>query len=287
MEQMLEWMDEGGYEYVRCPDATCKFSLGQAISMSAIDRARSRIAALPPDQKNFYSSRPFAFMRSHPDDFRVGLFEPFPSYDEQTLREMRKIASGIYIEERAIHTEHACAVGDVSRRRYESMLEFVKGDMAVLDIACGTGYGSRMLSAHARNVIGVDISSEAIDFAKAHHNSVAEFRLGNAETIPLDSDEVDLAFSIATIEHVEDDDAFVAELARVIRPGGKIIVYTPQNRFGKLPIWPWHVREYSAAWLRSVVAPHFKVEAIWGWQNGVVTPDDERGDGMYLIASKV
>lgn len=286
-EEMIAWMDREKFDYVRCPDATCKFSLGHSVTIAAIDRARSLIGALPTEQKQFYSSRPFAFMRSHPQDFRVGLFESFPTYDEQTLRAMREAATHIYVEERALHTEHACAIGDISRGRYLSTLEFVDRNMTVLDIACGTGYGSKLLAERARRVIGVDISAEAVEFANAHHRTSAEFRLGNAETIPVDDNEIDVTYSIGTIEHVDDDDAFVAELARVIRPGGRLIVYTPQNRMGALPIWPWHFREYSAPELRSLVARRFRVDAIWGWQNGVVTRDDERGDGMFLIATNM
>lgn len=113
-----------------------------------------------------------------------------------------------------------------------------------------------------------------------------DFRPGSAEAIPLGDGAVSVAVSIGTIEHIEDDGAFIRELARVVRPGGRLIMYTPQNRMGRIPIWPWHIREYSIPWFKTVVNSYFEIERVMGWQNGVVTPDDERGDGMFLIASR-
>jgi hypothetical protein len=55
---------------------------------------------------------------------------------------------------------------------------------------------------------------------------------------------------------------------------------------GQIPIWPCHVREYSAPWLKTIIQSHFEIDKVMGWQNGLITPDDERGDGVFLIASK-
>ncbi|MEO1369403.1 MAG: class I SAM-dependent methyltransferase, partial [Acidobacteriota bacterium] len=222
---------------------------------------------------------------SRPDEFELGLFEELPGYDDDTLRDLRHQAAHIYVEQRALHTDKAKPVGDVSIGRYREALGRVRPGMRVLDIACGTGFGSRLLADRGAEVVGVDIEPDTVDTACGRHGDVAEFRLGRAEEIPLEDDAVDLAFSIGTIEHVEDDDAFVRELGRVLKPGGGLVAYTPQNRMGHIPIWPHHVREYSIEGLTAVAGRHLEVERIAGWQNGILTMDDPRGDGSYLFAN--
>lgn len=286
MDELIAWARDESYDYARCPDASCKFTLGQVVTIEAIDRARKMIDELAPEQKQLFAARPFAFTRARPEDFKIGLFEKLPQYTDAKLEEMRHLAQHIYMDERAWHTTHACPVGDMSRGRYQTMLEHVPRGARVLDIACGTGYGAQLMTQErGARVIGVDISPETIDYANDKYGDIAEFRLGNAEVIPLEDDAVDLAVSIGTIEHIDDDDAFVKELSRVLRPGGQAIIYTPQSRVGRIPIWHWHAREYSADWLKETVAPYFEIDKVMGWQNGELTPDDERGDGMYLFAT--
>lgn len=287
MDEMIAWAEAESYDYARCPDASCKFTLGQVVTIEAIDRARRMIDELAPAQKQLFAARPFAFMRVRPDDFNIGLFEKLPQYTDAKLESMRWLAQHIYMDERAWHTTHACPVGDMSRGRYQTILEYVPHGARILDIACGTGYGAQLMTEErGAHVVGVDISPEAIDYANTKYGDIADFRLGNAEVIPLEDDSIDVAVSIGTIEHIDDDDAFVKELSRVVRPGGQVIIYTPQSRVGCIPIWHWHTREYSAEWLKQIVAPYFEINTVMGWQNGVLTPDDERGDGMFLLATK-
>ncbi|MEM8998017.1 MAG: methyltransferase domain-containing protein, partial [Acidobacteriota bacterium] len=285
MERLLAWADARDYDYARCRDGSLKHVLGQTLTLDAIERSRSLIDRLEGPERLFFKARPFAFMRSRPEDFTLGLFEELPGYDDATLRDLRRQAGHIYVEERALHTEKAKPVGDVSIGRYREALGRVRPGMRVLDIACGTGFGSRLLAEQGAEVVGVDIEPDTVATARERHGDVAGFRLGRAEEIPLDDHSVDLAFSIGTIEHVEDDDAFLRELGRVLKTGGGLVAYTPQNRMGHIPIWPHHVREYSIEGLTAVAERHLDVERIAGWQNGILTMDDPRGDGSYLFAN--
>ncbi|MEM1178750.1 MAG: methyltransferase domain-containing protein [Acidobacteriota bacterium] len=285
MGQLLSWAETRGFDYARCSDGSLKHVLGQVLTLDAIERSRSLIDSLETEDRAFFKARPFAFMRSRPDDFKLGLFEQLPGYDDATLRRFRGQAESIYVEGRALHTEKAKPVGDVSIGRYREVLDRVQPGMRVLDIACGTGFGSRLVAELGAEVVGVDIESETVALATERHGDLVDFRLGRAEQIPLGDHSVDLAFSIGTIEHVEDDSTFIRELNRVLRPGGAFIAYTPQNRMGHIPIWPHHVREYSIDGLKAVAEPYFTVERIAGWQNGILTLDDPRGDGSYLFAN--
>lgn len=284
MDALLKWADDAEFDYARCKDGTCKHILGQVLKISALEKVSSLLSKSGEDEQKFYSARPFAFMRSRTDAFKVGLYEGLPKYTDDDLLHIRKVAESVYVEGRALHTSVACATGDVSRGRYLEIFPYMPPKGHVLDIACGTGYGTKILSDRGYTVVGVDIDPDTIKFAQENNSAAGEFRLGNAERIPADTDSFDLAVSIATVEHVPNDCSFIKELARVVKPGGKIILYTPQNRLGKIPIWPHHVREYSAESLKLLVSQYFAVEKVMGWQNGVVTPEDESGDGMYVIA---
>ncbi|MGW3085800.1 class I SAM-dependent methyltransferase [Streptomyces sp. NPDC001108] len=92
-----------------------------------------------------------------------------------------------------------------------------------LDAACGTGRQTRTLAARGHRVIGVDQSRHMIAKAR-EHTPDAEYRVGRLERLPVDDDSVDLAVCSLAMTHLPDLAPAVAELARVVRPGGRIVV---------------------------------------------------------------
>jgi ubiquinone/menaquinone biosynthesis C-methylase UbiE len=111
--------------------------------------------------------------------------------------------------------------------RYAFACRHVAGKL-VLDIACGEGYGSAALQrAGAAKVIGVDISESTCMHACKKYRIDA--RVGGAELIPLPDNCVDVVVSFETIEHVADPGAFLDECRRVLKPGGMIIISTPNK----------------------------------------------------------
>jgi 2-polyprenyl-3-methyl-5-hydroxy-6-metoxy-1,4-benzoquinol methylase len=111
--------------------------------------------------------------------------------------------------------------------RYAFASRFVKGKR-VLDIACGEGYGGAALQqAGAAQVIGVDIS-EAVCL-HAHNKYGIEAKPGTAEKIPLSDSSVDVVVSYETIEHIPSPDRFLDECVRVLVPGGRLIISTPNK----------------------------------------------------------
>ena len=86
--------------------------------------------------------------------------------------------------------------------RYEFARNFVR-DMVVADIACWAGYGSYdlLINGGAKRVVGVDISEEAIDYAKEHYKAdCLEFVVGDATNLSLSKEEFDTVVSFETIE---------------------------------------------------------------------------------------
>jgi len=146
--------------------------------------------------------------------------------------------------------------------RYKYASRFVK-DKTVLDIACGTGYGSFMLAeeGEAREVVGVDLDSEAIRYASLRysHPHVNRYH-GNARTFKGDK-LYDIIISFETIEHIEDYKGFLNNLYSNLAEDGLLILSTPlQKRTVLAPQHnPYHVIEWSYEDFISLVEPDFTV----------------------------
>ena len=144
--------------------------------------------------------------------------------------------------------------------RYAFAAELVAGK-DVLDIACGEGYGSNLLAASARSVTGVDIPEEIIRHARSKYvRSNLTFHQGNCLAIPIPNHSVDIVVSFETLVHFAEHEQFLAEVRRVLRPGGIAIVSTPDKAIytGKLGNRnDYHLRELSADEFESLLRERF------------------------------
>jgi len=149
--------------------------------------------------------------------------------------------------------------------RYLFALEFCSGK-DVLDVASGEGYGSALLATVARSVIGVELVSEIVEHARRNYPSPnLTFRRGDCVQLPVETGSIDVAVSFETIEHVEGHAEFVAELKRVLRRDGVLVmsspvrgVYSPGNPN------PFHVKELTRAELAELVGRFFHHVAFLG-----------------------
>lgn len=166
--------------------------------------------------------------------------------------------------------------------RYHSVLPLIEGAV-VLDIACGAGYGSDLLATRATKVYGFDISTEAVDYAKAHYPSKKiEFRVSDATKIDLPDGGVDRVVSFETIEHVKDYDKFVREVKRVLKPGGQFIVSTPNDKEFP-PGNHFHFHQFVLPEFKEFLDKHFKnvdiyYQGTW-YATGLLAKEDMDGRG--------
>jgi ubiquinone/menaquinone biosynthesis C-methylase UbiE len=93
----------------------------------------------------------------------------------------------------------------------------------VLDAACGTGRHSEWLAAHGHEVVGVDASPDMLAKARAKLPQ-ARFEVGDLAALPLPDASVDAALCALALVHLPDLRPALAELARVVRPGGRVVV---------------------------------------------------------------
>jgi ubiquinone/menaquinone biosynthesis C-methylase UbiE len=130
--------------------------------------------------------------------------------------------------------------------RYAFAMEFCT-NKDVVDIASGEGYGSDLLAIRAKSVIGVDIAKEAIEHSRSKYQRLnLRYVEGRADSIPLDAYSVDVVVSFETLEHHDMHEEMYAEIKRVLRPGGLLIISTPEKlNYSDLPKFEneYHVKE--------------------------------------------
>jgi SAM-dependent methyltransferase len=136
---------------------------------------------------------------------------------------------------------------------YLEATKIVKG--TVLEIGTGSGYGVKYMAPVVDKFVTIDKFVCDVDF-KEHPN--VEFR---QMTVPpfagISDNTFDFVVTFQVIEHIKNDDLFVKEIARVLKPGGKLIVTTP-NRNMSLSRNPWHIREYRPKELSELLKKHFR-----------------------------
>lgn len=156
--------------------------------------------------------------------------------------------------------------------RYDFASQIVKGKR-VLDIACGTGYGSAILSTSgAAKVIGIDISAEAIKYChkKYGERNSLSFLEGSVANIPLEDNSVDVIISFETVEHVDlrTQRTFAKESKRVLKNDGVLLISTPNpkksNKNNK-----YHIRELNIRDIDSLFSNCFKYIDYYSQMNAL------------------
>jgi ubiquinone/menaquinone biosynthesis C-methylase UbiE len=128
----------------------------------------------------------------------------------------------------------------------------------VLEIGTGSGYGVEIISDIAKEFITIDKFDTQLDFSK--HPNVT-FMQQNVPPINFEANTFDSVITFQVVEHIKDDHAFISEIHRVLKPGGKLIITTPNIKMS-ITRNPWHVREYTVDQFKRLLSKYFsRVEA--------------------------
>jgi ubiquinone/menaquinone biosynthesis C-methylase UbiE len=168
--------------------------------------------------------------------------------------------------------------------RYVFARELLHG-RKVLDAACGEGYGSALLAASASSVTGVDLDRAAIEHASSRYRSGnLQFETADCLDLPFEEAAFDAIVSFETLEHLEDQRRLLAGFRRVLRPGGFLLISTPDkavytDRLGNRNAF--HVRELYRAEFESLLGEFFPAYRLWGqklmFHSAIWSLDPRRG----------
>jgi SAM-dependent methyltransferase len=155
-----------------------------------------------------------------------------------------------WLKDAAIAYEHL--------HRYAYAARLVNGKRT-LDLACGEGYGSKLLATSASSVVGVDIDEKTIRHAKSKYgDSTLQFVTGSITAVPISEDHsFDVIVCFEAIEHVDEHEKLLCEVKRLLKRDGLFIVSTP-NKGEYEEGNPFHVKELSPDEFQQLLGRHFQ-----------------------------
>ena len=177
-------------------------------------------------------------------------------------------------EERAVPGVSSPLLLQQHINRYLFAATFAQGKI-VLDAACGSGYGAPILIAGgACCYYGLDISAPTIKRATELYSNSQHIHFAVDNVCQLDTIKdrvIDVVVSFETIEHVTDFEAMLGNIRRVLKPGGILIISTPncafsapQNTLETPPENEFHIREWNYAELLDLLSGHFEIHSVYG-----------------------
>ncbi|MCC6766684.1 MAG: methyltransferase domain-containing protein [Deltaproteobacteria bacterium] len=130
-------------------------------------------------------------------------------------------------------------------------------DRQVLDAGCGEGFGTVLLAETARRVTGIDYSAAAVKTATAKYKRPnLDFRHVDVYKLPGLGLRFDLVTNFQVLEHLADPVEFLTAVRAALKPGGVLMLATP-NRLTSVSENPYHLHEYVAGELESLLRPLF------------------------------
>ena len=162
----------------------------------------------------------------------------------------------------------------------------------VFEAGCGEGYGADLLATTAARVLALDYDAATVAHVGNRYPAV-EVITANLASLPLADASVDVVINFQVIEHLWDQTQFITECLRVVRPGGLLLVSTP-NRItftpgSDVPVNPFHTRELNARELAELLADGgFTLRSMSGVFHGpALTEMDARHGGSIIDAQIV
>jgi SAM-dependent methyltransferase len=161
----------------------------------------------------------------------------------------------------------------------------------VLEAGCGEGYGADLIATVARRVMAVDYDAATVAHVRARYPRV-QVVTANLTSLPVPDATIDIVVNFQVIEHLWDQPHFITECLRVLRPGGLLLMSTP-NRItftpgSDTPLNPFHTRELNAAELRELLTGGgFRVDGLYGVFHGPRLAEMDHRHGGSIIEAQI
>lgn len=252
------------------------------LRVGALRRARALIVG---DDDPFLV-HPKLLLATHPS-FRAVRTEGLPAYAPEWLATVRARAIEMVggVERLEVGGAGRVGAGDQLSYHYELAMRHLKPSDRVLDVACGDGFGARMIAGGCASVVGVDLDEQSIALARSRDPG-GEYLVADATRMPFADAAFDAVTCMETLEHVPPS-AFLPEVRRVMAPGGMLMLSTPQSRLGDVPFTPAHEHEFSLAELTEIVGAYFEIVERIGLKAGTVWVEgDPSGTNSFFVCRR-
>ncbi|MGI9162338.1 MAG: class I SAM-dependent methyltransferase [Mycobacterium sp.] len=161
----------------------------------------------------------------------------------------------------------------------------------VLEAGCGEGYGADLLASAGARVLAVDYDAATVAHVRNRYPTV-EVTTANLAALPCPDSSVDVVVNFQVIEHLWDQPQFITECLRVLRPGGQLLISTP-NRItftpgSDVPVNPFHTRELNATELAELLVDGgFRVDGVYGVFHGPRLVEMDARHGGSIIDAQI
>jgi 2-polyprenyl-3-methyl-5-hydroxy-6-metoxy-1,4-benzoquinol methylase len=177
--------------------------------------------------------------------------------------------------------------------RYRFAEQYIKGKKTI-DLGSGVGYGTYSLSKFAEDVLGVDISEEAVAYAACCYEAPnLSYQVGDVTNTPYPNESFEAAISFEVIEHLERPEALVEEALRLLKEDGIFVVSTPDKQTysnDRNYVNPHHLKEMYPLEFRKILKQYFRHVQIYrqgALAGSIITPDlsELSEDGQLTLES--
>lgn len=161
----------------------------------------------------------------------------------------------------------------------------------VVDAGVGEGYGAALVARDAARVIGVDYDAPAVAHVARNYPAVDAVR-GNLAMLPVADGSANVVVNLQVVEHLWDQEGFLRECHRVLAPGGRLVISTP-NRITfspgrEIPLNPFHTRELDARELAGLLQDaDFAVDSMHGIHHGARLAELDAKHGGSIIDAQI
>ena len=283
VKKMINHLQDG-FDYVNC-DKDYNYALAaDVISFSALGKVVDKLRLLPNDlQSNIFRFSPWPFIEEL-NDFKIYTIHSTLMWEHFRITKIKNKLQKLFNNQ---ENQQAVTVDNpISRYRFVS--QYIAKNDTVLDIACGQGGGTALLSEYCQFIYGVDYNENYIANAINTFNKNNLVYLHGTEEIIKNLDvEFDKIVSLHTLEHVKNDKDFLRILFLKLKPSGKLILEIPRLIKYPLgePLYPFHVKEYDRKELELIFEEiGFKINISYGGnRNHYVDIENAREVLFYVL----